>query len=176
MEDRELSEVLEALLFASGEPVSLDRLADATEEAEERVARVLEEMQARPRGGLLVAEVAGGWMLCTRPEYAPFITRLLRVQPQRLSRAALETLAIVAYRQPITGPEIEAIRGVSIDGVLGTLLARGLICEAGANRLRSPDPLQDNGGVLRYLGIRIWPSCHPGRIDGKRQVVRPKTS
>ena len=155
MEDRELSEVLEALLFASGEPVSLDRLIDATGEPRERVARVLEEMRAQPRGGLLVAEVAGGWMLCTRPEYAPFITRLLRVQPQRLSRAALETLAIIAYRQPITGPEIEAIRGVSIDGVLGTLLARGLVCEAGRKQAPGrPILYKTTEEFLRYLGIR----------------------
>jgi len=94
-------------------------------------------------------------MLGTRPECAPYISRLLRVQPHRLSRAALETLAIIAYRQPVTGPEIEAIRGVSIDGVLGTLLARGLIAEAGRKQAPGrPILYETTEEFLRYLGLR----------------------
>lgn len=155
MEDRQLKDVLEALLFASGDPVPLERLADAVEEDQRRVARVLDEMRAKPRGGLVVAEVAGGWMLGTNPECAPYITRLLHAQPQRLSRAALQTLAIIAYRQPITSPEIEAIRGVSVDGVIGTLLAHGLIREAGRKQAPGrPILYETTDEFLRHLGLR----------------------
>ena len=118
-------------MFVAGEPVPLDRLAEVLQQDCDRVARLLDEMRRRDAGGLQVAEVAGGWMLCTRPEFASYITRLLQVQPHRLSRAALETLAIIAYRQPTTRPEVDAIRGVSSDGVIRTLVSKGLIEEVG---------------------------------------------
>ncbi|NLC56242.1 MAG: SMC-Scp complex subunit ScpB [Armatimonadetes bacterium] len=155
MDDTQLSEALECLLFVSGEAVPVERLAEALEVDAERVLQALEAMRARSDGGLQVAAVAGGWMLCTRPQYAQYVTRLLRVQPQKLSRAALETLAIIAYRQPITGPEIEAVRGVSVDGVMGTLQARGLIREAGRKQAPGrPILYETTEEFLRYLGIK----------------------
>jgi segregation and condensation protein B len=123
--------VIEALLFVAEEPLPLARLQEAladddpaqTEATLRELALALEE-QGR---GLMVQEVAGGFRLTTRPETHPWIQRLQQVKPARLSRAAVETLAIIAYKQPITRAEIEAIRGVAVDGVMRTLLERGLI-------------------------------------------------
>ncbi len=81
--------------------------------------------------GLQIIRIAGGYQMCTRPEYADFISALLKPERIRLSRAALETAAIVAYRQPVTQPEIESIRGVNSDAVLKTLLERNLIKQVG---------------------------------------------
>ncbi len=123
--------ILEALLFAVDEPLPAQRiqeiLADAdaaTTEASLHDLAIRLETDGR---GLMVQEVAGGFRLATRPEVHPWLQRLQQVKPARLSRAALETLAIVAYRQPITRPEIEAIRGVAVDGVMRTLLERELV-------------------------------------------------
>lgn len=123
--------ILEALLFLAEEPLPLVRLQEilgdedpATTEASIRELTLALEREGR---GLMVQEVAGGFRLATRPEAHPWIQRLQQVKPARLSRAALETLAIVAYKQPITRAEIEAIRGVAVDGVMRTLLERGLI-------------------------------------------------
>jgi segregation and condensation protein B len=123
--------MLEALLFVAEAPLPLAKLQEilgdedpATTEASVRaLALALEE----PTRGLMVQEVAGGFRLATRAETAPWIQRLQQVRPARLSRAALETLAIVAYKQPITRAEIESIRGVAVDGVMRTLLERGLV-------------------------------------------------
>ncbi len=155
MDDVQIAAALECVLFVAGEPVPESRLAEVLEVDGERVAQALHGMSQRPGGGLMVASVAGGWMLCTRPEYSAHVTRLLRVQPHKLSKAALETLAIIAYRQPITGPEIEAIRGVSADGVLEKLETRGLIREAGRKQAPGrPRLYETTEEFLRYLGIR----------------------
>jgi segregation and condensation protein B len=123
--------VIEALLFVAEEPLPLAKLQEilrdedpaATEATIGELALSLEEAGR----GLMVQEVAGGFRLATRPEVHGWIQRLQEIRPTRLSRAALETLAIIAYKQPITRAEIEAIRGVAADGVLRTLLERGLI-------------------------------------------------
>jgi len=123
--------VLEALLFVAEEPLPLAKLqevlADEEPSATEASVRELALSLDREGRGLMVQEVAGGFRLATRPEAHAWIQRLQQVKPARLSRAALETLAIIAYKQPITRAEIEAIRGVSVDGVMRTLLERGLI-------------------------------------------------
>ncbi len=123
--------VLEALLFVAEEPLPLLRLqeilADADAATTEAAIRELALSLEDSGRGLMVQEVAGGFRLATRPEAHPWIQRLQQVKPARLSRAALETLAIIAYKQPITRAEIEAIRGVAVDGVMRTLLERGLI-------------------------------------------------
>ncbi|MBI3945793.1 MAG: SMC-Scp complex subunit ScpB [Armatimonadetes bacterium] len=155
MGEADLTDALECLLFVAGEPVPAARLADATGAPPDRVSEALRAMAARQEGGLQVAEVARGWMLCTRPRFASCVERLLHIQPQRLSRAALETLAIIAYRQPVTAPEIEAIRGVSVDGVIDTLEARGLIREAGRRQAPGrPILYETTDEFLRHLGIR----------------------
>ncbi|MGH7966970.1 MAG: SMC-Scp complex subunit ScpB [Candidatus Binatia bacterium] len=126
----EIKAIAESLLFASGTPLSLRRLAEVigAPQAEVKPALgLLLEEYAAPGRGVCLAEVAGGYQLRTAPECAEYVKTLVREKPNRLSRAALETLAIIAYRQPITKVEIEAVRGVDVDGVLNSLLTKKLI-------------------------------------------------
>jgi segregation and condensation protein B len=126
-----LPAVLESLLLAAGAPVPIARLVDALDgPGRAEVRRALELLRAhheRSGSGIRVVEVGGGWQLRTPAEHAPWVRRLLRERPPRLSRPMLETLAIVAYRQPCTRLEIEAIRGVDCDAVLTTLTERRLV-------------------------------------------------
>ncbi len=126
-----LGAVIESMLLASGAPVPLARLVDALEGPDRReVAAALRALGAsyeREGRGLRLVYVAGGYQLRSAPEHARWVRRLLGGRPPRLSRPLLETLAIVAYRQPCTRPEIEAIRGVDADAVLASLVERRLI-------------------------------------------------
>jgi len=128
----DLVRVVEALLFSSEEPVSLERLSSVLE-GEERAAvlaavQTLTEESRLPGRSWFVEEVAGGWRLTTKAEFAPWVRKLLRVRrEERLSPAALEILAVVAYRQPIIKAEIDALRGVQSDGALRGLLERKLL-------------------------------------------------
>lgn len=130
---RRLHPVLECLLFVAAEPVSARQVGQALSIEEEAAAVALEQFRRTyvNGGGLQVVRVAGGYQLRTRPEFAEHVAAFLRPPAQRLSKQALETLAIVAYEQPVTQPEIDALRGVNSDGVIHTLLERGLIEEAG---------------------------------------------
>ncbi len=132
LEERELKALLEALLFVSHEPVAADRLVAAlghTSPPEVRQAlQHLGEDFDREGRGLQLVEVAGGFQLVTRPDYAPWIKRLDRARSvPKLSRSALESLAIIAYKQPIVRADIEQIRGVETSSVLRTLLERKLV-------------------------------------------------
>ncbi len=135
--DRELDAALETLLLVVDSPTSEDGLASALDQP---VARGVEGLHRLRDGytnagrGIDLCHVAQGWRLHTRDVYAPFVERLLLDgQRSRLTRAALETLAVVAYRQPVTRSRVAAIRGVNVDGVVRTLLARGLVEEVGAD-------------------------------------------
>jgi segregation and condensation protein B len=123
--------VIESMLLASGAPVPLVRLVEALDGPPRRevaaALRTLGESYEREGRGLRLVYVAGGYQLRSAPEHGPWVRRLLGGRPPRLSRPMLETLAIIAYRQPCTRPEIEAIRGVDADAVLTTLLERRLI-------------------------------------------------
>ncbi len=122
--------VVETLLFLAEKPLSLDELRAATGVEPARLGKALDQLSGHYRegiSGLVLHEVAGGWQLRTSPDNADFARRFLRVKPQRLTRAALETLAIVAYRQPVTRPEIEEIRGVDCGAVVKALLERRLL-------------------------------------------------
>ncbi len=127
----ELKPVIEALIFASPDPLTpraLFKLLDG--EPQEDVERALDALQADydERRGLQMVQVAGGYQICTRPELHEWVRRLFHEHSkQRLSVQALETLAVIAYKQPITGPEIAEIRGVNTSAVLGTLLERQLV-------------------------------------------------
>lgn len=129
--DERLVAILESVLFACGEALTIARLAEVVpgpSRAEIRCA--LAELSSRTQRtgrGVRLVEVAGGYQFRTAPEYAEWVRRLLQQKPWRLTRATLETLAIVAYKQPITRSEIEAIRGVDVDSVLASLLARKLV-------------------------------------------------
>ncbi|MFL6234498.1 MAG: SMC-Scp complex subunit ScpB [Thermoanaerobaculia bacterium] len=132
-ERSEMEAALEAILFVSSEPVPRIKLLELFEEEErEQAAEALEAVLARYSGdegrGVLVEDVAGGVRLATRPEVVGWLRRFFDVSGgNKLSMAALETLAIIAYRQPVTGPEIQELRGVSAVGVLKTLLERRLV-------------------------------------------------
>ena len=137
----ELEAAVEAILFVAGEPLSRDEILSAFEEDEQEAAcRALEAVLARygeREGGGVVAEaVAGGIRLATRPELHGYLQKFFESDDRgRLSMAALETLAIVAYRQPVTAPEIQELRGVGSSGVLKTLLERRLIRIAGRKQV-----------------------------------------
>ncbi len=122
--------LVEALLFAAREPVPLKRLVEICEAGEEEVTaalRILREHLAEDRHGVELVEVAGGYRLFTKRRFAGFVETLLQPGRSQLSPAALETLAVIAYRQPITRLEVEVIRGVQCDHTLRTLLDRELI-------------------------------------------------
>ncbi len=126
----ELKQLVEALVFASDTPLKVDRIAELLEIDKSEVSPILadltEEFRQGKRGFVLV-EVAGGFQFRTRPEHAEWLRRLSQSRPFRFSRAALEALAIVAYRQPITRAEVDYLRGVDSGGVLKTLLEKRLI-------------------------------------------------
>lgn len=135
----ELRAAVEAMLFASDAPVSVETLVDVLPRADEKMVRAcigdLKEAYESADGGLQIVQVAGGYHIRTRPELAHWVERLLRKRRKmRLSQAALETLAIIAYKQPVTRMEVESIRGVDVGGVLGTLLERDLITIKGRSR------------------------------------------
>jgi segregation and condensation protein B len=124
------SVVVEALLFAAEKPLDLSALRDATQMDESLLRQAMALLQQRyssGASGVVLAEVGGRWQLRTDPQLGAYVRRLLQVKPMRLTRAALETLAIVAYRQPVTRPEIEDLRGVDSGAVTKALLERKLI-------------------------------------------------
>ena len=134
MNPADLKTIAESLVFAAGNPISLRRLSEVIGVAQTDMKPALtllrEEYEASGRG-IIFAEVAGGYQLRTSPDNAEYVKVLLQEKPSKLSRAALETLAIIAYRQPITKAEIESVRGVAVDGVLSSLHLKKLIREMG---------------------------------------------
>jgi segregation and condensation protein B len=122
--------VVESVLFVADKPLDLQQLYEATGIERERIQEALNQISGIHRdgiSGLVLYEVAGGWQFRTDPHSAEYVRRYLRVKPQRLTRAAVETLAIIAYRQPVTRPEVEDIRGVDCGAVIKALLDRKLI-------------------------------------------------
>ena len=152
-----LTQIIECLLFAAGEPLSPKELAKVTEAEEIAVheaVRFLRDRYIGANSGLQIIEIAGGYQMGTRPEFAPMVGKMLAPHANRLSRPALETVTIVAYRQPCTQVEIEAIRGVASDGVLKTLLDRELIKEAGRKQTPGrPILYATTDGFLHYFGL-----------------------
>lgn len=170
--DDDLLPIVESLLFAAHESLSVKRLARAIGNLKEaRVAGAIEQLQRgyeASRSPLMLVEIAGGWRLVTRPEFAPFLARLFsKTEKERLSAAALETLAIVAYRQPATRAEIEAIRGVQVGPVLKLLQERRMVKIVGRAEVVGR-PLQ-YGTTRRFLdhfglaGLEDLPKVFPGR-------------
>ncbi|MGI5149284.1 SMC-Scp complex subunit ScpB [Plantactinospora sp. CA-294935] len=135
IDDDELRGALEAILLVVDEPVTEILLAQVLEQPTERISAMLERLSAgytTAGHGFELRRAAGGWRLYTRPEYATYVERfVLDGQSVRLTQAALETLAVVAYKQPVTRSRISAIRGVNCDGVIRTLVTRGLVEECG---------------------------------------------
>jgi segregation and condensation protein B len=154
-----MKDLIEACLFVSTEPVSSEDLAEIFDaepmEVDMLCNTLLEEYEDRG-GGMRVMRVAGGFQMVTRPDLSDRIARFLAGPSgrARLSKPALETVAIVAYRQPITTSEIEAIRGVNADGVLRTLLDRKLIKEAGRKQVPGrPILYSTTSDFLHYFGL-----------------------
>lgn len=133
----ELKRVLEALLLVIDTPVTADALAAATEQPVYRVAAKLQLMADELTGrdsGIDLRHTSEGWRMYTRARFAPYVEKLLLDGARtKITRAALETLAVVAYRQPVTRARVSAVRGVNVDAVMRTLLARGLITEVGTD-------------------------------------------
>jgi segregation and condensation protein B len=131
MEREDVKSILESLLFVADGPLTVQRLTEVIDGAgKEDIRSVLEELDNElqdSRRGIRLVEVAGGYQLRTAKANADWVKKFLGGRPARMGRATLETLAIVAYRQPITKAEIEAIRGVDVDGVITTLLERNLV-------------------------------------------------
>jgi segregation and condensation protein B len=183
MDPTALKSVLEAMLFAADEPLTAATLAEATELEENEVAAALgalrDDYEAQGRG-VRLAEMAGGWIVVTRAEHAPYVARLLRGKKRmRLSRPALETLAIIAYKQPVTKAEVDAIRGVDSSGVLNTLLERELVTIRGRARvLGRPLLYGTTGTFLTYFGLKDLnelPRVEELKaIVGEKEAVNPE--
>ena len=155
----QLTAAIEALLFSSDQPLPLTLIAESLEAAPEEVVAALTALGASyvARGaGVELREIAGGWQFVTTPEQAEWVGRMLRGKRRmRLSRPALETMAIVAYRQPVTKGEIEAIRGVDASAVLATLLERNLVTIRGRSKVVGRPLLYGTTQeFLEYFGLR----------------------
>lgn len=172
--EQDLPMVLESLLFAAAEPVAVSRLAQTLEVSQDAVEAALATLAAsyvEARRGLRLLRKGDRVQLCTMPEAAPYVERFLGLDlSSRLSTAALETLAIIAYRQPVTRADIEAVRGVNCDGVLRTLLARELIEPVG--RLETPGRPYLYGTTIQFLhyfgldSLEALPPLPDGQIAG----------
>jgi segregation and condensation protein B len=136
MNPTELKGALEAIIYAADEPATLDQIANAVSEEKTTVRATLDEMiaaYASEDRGVEIRAVAGGYKFYTKPQHHEVVRRFIKSlrPPLRLTMPALETLAVIAYRQPVTGPEIQEIRGVNVSGVIKTLLEKRLIVTAG---------------------------------------------
>jgi len=160
LEDQELKSAIEAVLFIAGNPLSVDRLKSLFEEATQ------EQIEAQLTGlrqayddrvaGIMLAEIAGGYQLATRPEYAAWLRKFRSVKVSaRLSKPALETLAIIAYKQPITRTEAEVIRGVNIGGIIRNLMERRLVKIVGKKDVPGKPMLYGTTPeFLQYFGLK----------------------
>jgi segregation and condensation protein B len=153
-----LRAALEAILLVMDEPVAEVVLAQVLEHPRGKVAAALRDLAAEytEQGrGFDLREVAGGWRFYTRAECAPVVERFIRDgQEVRLTQAALETLAVVAYRQPVSRSRVSAVRGVNCDGVMRTLVLRGLVDEAGTDPATGAILYRTTGYFLERIGLR----------------------
>ena len=149
--------IIEALIFASPEPISQKRIAELvhlTPKTIESLVRDIQDAYKQRKSGLQIVFIAGGYKITTRPEFAEYVSHLNVKVRQSLSRPALETLAIIAYRQPITRPELEDIRGVRVDSVLNTLIERNLIRVSGRKRAPGRPALYSTTATfLQWFGL-----------------------
>ena len=133
---QELPAALEAILFVHGDPISVDQLSEITqmpkEVLEETLDRMIKEYETDPWGGLLIRKADNAYVMCTKPSMKPVLEKLFapRTRPP-MSQATYETLAVIAYNQPVTRAQIEAVRGVSSDSIVTRLIERGLVEECG---------------------------------------------
>lgn len=194
----ELKSILESILFSSQKPMSTKELRDllaATATAEnaaddakpfkktkdEDIVAALEQLQKEheeAKRSFRLTCVAGSWQFVTQPEFAPWLMTMVgqKNRPPRLSSPALETLAIIAYRQPITRAEIEQVRGVAVDGVMQTLMERGLVEQSGRSEVIGRPALYSTTPVfLEYFGLRALEDL-PAADELRRIVIQKPES
>jgi len=159
-EDEQLKAMLEAVVYITEEPLSLSQITTALAQPADRVQRLLDELVAefdKPEHGVTIREVAGGYKMTTKPEHHETVRNFVKAlkPPLKLSLPALETLAVIAYKQPVTAPEIMEIRGVQGAGVLKTLLDRKLIAAAGRkNVIGKPILYKTTRDFLVQFGLK----------------------
>ena len=159
MEDREAKSIIESLLFISGEPMTIDSIRKITEIDKKRIDALVKELisdYSLRNSGLLIIEVAEGVQMVTNPASSPYIKKLISTAvPTKLSQPSIETLSIIAYKQPIIKAEIEAIRGVNSDGVVKTLLERRLLKILGRKEVPGrPLMYGTTKEFLQYFGLK----------------------
>lgn len=178
-ESIELAEAIEALLMVADQPLSALSIAQVTGAPIATVATEIERLRSEydgegngPRRGFEIREVGGGWRIYAREEYDELIRGMLHDDsPQRLSQQALETLAVIAYKQPVTRGQVSAVRAVNVDTVMRTLIARGLIAEHSTDSETGAIFYQTTDLLLEYLGIESLdqlPPISPLLDDGQR--------
>jgi segregation and condensation protein B len=194
----ELKFILESLLFSAQKALSVRELRDVLAEAaanaegdetvrglkkvkedalETALAELAQDHETAARSYRLVC-VAGAWQFVSQPEYAPWLKALVghKIRPPRLSQAALETLAIIAYRQPITRAEVEQVRGVAVDGVMQTLLERELVAQVGrAEVIGRPMTYGTTATFLEYFGLRALEDLPAADELRRIPVVKPES-
>jgi segregation and condensation protein B len=155
-----LKGVIESLLLVNDKPLVLDQIKEVLEGINaETIKSLIQELKVdyeNRKSGISIAEIAGGYQMCTAEEYAPYLKKFYKIRHrEKLSTPSLETLAIIAYKQPLTRLEIEAIRGVNVDGVIKTLLDKGLIRIAGRKDVVGrPFVYGTTRQFLEYFGLK----------------------
>lgn len=148
---------IEALLMMATEPMPPEALADATRASDDAVAQALEELTEfydETGRGFQLVNIAGGWRYATRPEHDEIIkTWIVEGQQNKLTQASLETLAVIAYMQPVSRSRVSAVRGVNVDGVVRTLIARGLVVQEGNDEQTGASMLSTTDYFLERLGL-----------------------
>jgi segregation and condensation protein B len=184
-EGAQLKAILEAIVYVTDEPLSAQQIAAALERPLDVVKRALDELVAAwagPQHGLAVREVAGGYKMSTKPEHHEAVRAFVKklTPPLKLSLAALETLAVIAYKQPVTAPEIMEIRGVQGAGVLKTLLDRKLVAESGRkNVVGKPILYKTTKEFLVQFGLKDLselPTLKEFEELGRMEIVEPEAA
>jgi segregation and condensation protein B len=182
-EDAQLKAILEAIVYITDEPLSAQQMAAALGSPLDKVKRLLDELveeYAKPDRGLSVREVAGGYKMATKAEHHEAVRAFVKklTPPLKLSLAALETLSVVAYKQPVTAPEIMEIRGVQGAGVLKTLLDRKLIAESGRkNVIGKPILYKTTKDFLVQFGLKDLselPTLKEFEELGRMEIAEPE--
>lgn len=183
-EDQRLKAILEAIVYVTDEPLSAQQIAAALEAPIDKVKRLLDELvaeYAKPDRGLSLREVAGGYKMATKAEHHEAVRAFVKklTPPLKLSLAALETLAVIAYKQPVTTPEIMEIRGVQGAGVLKTLLDRKLIAESGRkNVVGKPILYKTTKEFLVQFGLKDLselPTLKEFEELGRLEIAEPES-
>ena len=182
IQTKEIPQIIEAILFVAGEPVAISELSAALEVSELETIRAVEELERsfdEMKRGITVKRYGDHLRLETRPDYAPYVERMLQpVQRQSLSQTAMETLAVIAYRQPTTKGEVEQLRGVKCDYSVQSLLQKGLIKEVGRKEaLGRPILYATTDKFLEHFGIsdirELPPLPDPQPVEKVEEPLTP---